>query len=39
MQLSLMPDLFITNNEGANINKISYSIAKAWAEGLISSSN
>lgn len=35
----LMPDLFITNNEGADMERIAHSVAKAWAEGLISSSN
>lgn len=35
----LMPDLFITNNEGANMKHIADVIAKTWADGLISSSN
>ena len=31
----LEPDIFVTNNEGASISKISSSIAKAWASGQI----
>jgi guanylate kinase len=29
----LEPDIFVTNNEGASIEKISKSIAQAWASG------
>ena len=35
----LMPDLFVTNNEGADIHHISAAIANAWAKGQIGSSN
>ena len=35
----LMPDLFITNNDGADIHHISAAIANAWAKGQIGSSN
>ena len=31
----LEPDIFVTNNKGASINRISSSIAKAWASGQI----
>lgn len=29
------PDIFITNNDGADINKISQTIASAWSDGQI----
>ena len=35
----LNPDLFITNNEGADIKRLSRTIADAWAKGQITSKN
>ena len=35
----LAPDVFVKNNDGADINDISHAIAEAWAKGQISSSN
>ena len=29
----IAPELFVTNNEGADINRIANAIAKAWAQG------
>ena len=35
----LAPDIYITNNNGADINKISRSIAQAWTQGQIQLKN
>lgn len=35
----LEPDIFVTNNEGASISKISAAIAKAWSSGQIKLKN
>ena len=35
----LEPDIFVTNNDGADIHRISKAIAGAWAKGQITSKN
>ena len=35
----IQPDVYVTNNEGADIHRISKAIAGAWAKGQISSIN